>query len=108
MNGRLNELLDYLDLHFDYIFIDTCPVSPVTDAYIISPLCDATLYIIRQGVTPRFYLKKMDEQLKIKPLKNMAIVFNGIKAGGGRYGYGYGYGYGYTEETKSKGKKVKV
>lgn len=108
MNGRLNELLAYLDQHFDFILIDTCPVSPVTDAYIISPLCDATLYIIRQGVTPRFYLKKMDEQLKIKPLKNMAIVFNGIKAGGGRYGYGYGYGYGYTEETKSKGKKVKV
>lgn len=108
MNGRLNELLDYLDQHFDHILIDTCPVSPVTDAYIISPLCDATLYIIRQGITPRFYLKRMDEQLKIKPLKNMAIVFNGIKAGGGRYGYGYGYGYGYTEDANIKIRKTKA
>jgi tyrosine-protein kinase Etk/Wzc len=102
MNGRLSELLAYLDQHFDYILIDTCPVSPVTDAYIISPMCDATLYVIRQGVTPKYFLKKLDEHLKIKSLKNTAIVCNGIKAAGsGKYGYGYGYGYGYFEEAKS-------
>ena len=36
------------------------------------------------------------------PLKNVAIIFNGIKARGfinRNFGYGYGYGYGsYYEE----------
>src|SRR5258708_34297968 len=36
MNGRLEELLKYLDTIFDYIIIVTAPVNPLTDAYLIS------------------------------------------------------------------------
>jgi tyrosine-protein kinase Etk/Wzc len=103
LNGRMLELLAYLELHFDYIIVDTAPINPVTDAYIISPMCDATLFVIRHGYTPRLYLQKLDEQNKIRQLKNMAIIFNGVKNRGyGNYGYGYGYGYGYTDETDTK------
>lgn len=101
LNGRLQELLKYLDLHFDYIIIDTAPVSPVTDAYIVSPMCDATLFVMRHGYTPRFHLQRLGEMKGIRELKNMAIIFNGVKNRG--YGnYGYGYGYGYTEEEPKK------
>ena len=105
VNGKLEELLAYLDKTFDYILIDTAPVSPVTDAYLISPLCDATLYVIRHGVTPKMFVQKMDEQNKIRELKNRAIVFNGVKQRGVKgYGnsYGYGNGYGYTEDNPKK------
>lgn len=113
VNGKLQELFAYLETHFDYIIIDTAPISPVTDAYIISPLCDATLYVIRHGFTPRMYVQKLDEYNKINRLKNVAIVFNGVQARGYAnygygYGYGYGYSYGYTEDdslSKKKGKK---
>lgn len=102
MNGRLQELLHYLESVFDYIIIDTAPVNPVTDAYILSPLCDATLYVIRHGITPRNYIQKLDEHNKIKGLNNMAIIFNGVRNRGfSKYGYGYGYGYGYTSEEKT-------
>src|ERR1035437_5764925 len=37
-NGKLPELLTWLEKTFDYIIIDTAPVNPITDAYIISPL----------------------------------------------------------------------
>jgi len=111
LNGKLDELLQYLDTIFDYILIDTAPVGPVTDAYILSPLCDATLYVVRHKVTPKGYIKMLDENIKIRGLKNLAIVFNGVKTrgmGGINYGYGYGYGkdysYGYGEEKKSKKK----
>lgn len=108
LNGRLPDLLNYLESHFDYIIIDTAPVNPVTDAYIVSPMCDATLFVIRHGYTPRFYLQKLDDQNKIRELKNMAIIFNGVKNRGySNYGYGYGYGYGYTEEHDAKEKKRK-
>lgn len=105
LNGRMQELLSYLEKQFDYIIIDTAPVSPVTDAYILSPMCDATLFVIRHAYTPRVYLKKLDEQNRIRELKNMAIIFNGVQNKG--YGnYGYGYGYAYTEEHESKKKKT--
>jgi len=106
-NGRLQDLLEYLQTHSDYILIDTAPVNPVTDAFIISPMCDVSLYVVRDSYTPKLFLKKLAEKLRTQSLKNPAIVFNGIKGKGfGRYGYGYGngygYGYGYTEDVKEK------
>lgn len=112
LNGMLQELLTYLETIFDYIIIDTAPVRPVTDALILSPMCDATLYIVRHDVTPKAHIKMLDETMNIHKLKNMAIVFNGIKKRGiGAYDYGYGYGYtngygyGYSEDDKKKKKR---
>lgn len=119
MNGRMDELLKYLETIFDYIVIDTAPVSPVTDAYLLSPMCDATLYVVRHGVTPKASIKVLDANMLVRPLKNVAIIFNGVRNRGfGQYGYGYGYGYshggnyGYfadkTEKTKKARKKAKA
>ncbi|HEX6430595.1 MAG TPA: polysaccharide biosynthesis tyrosine autokinase [Niastella sp.] len=106
MNNRLPELLTYLDAIFDYIIIDTAPVGPVTDAYIISPYCDATLYIIRHKHTPKILVEQIDKNSKVNILKNMAIVFNGIRPKGfGKHHYGYGYGYGDGYAYKEKRKK---
>lgn len=111
LNGKLQELLAYLDPVFDFIIIDTAPVSPVTDAYILSPLCDATLYVVRHGYTPKTAIKMLEHNNTVRELKNVGIVFNDVKARGigkNDYGYGYGYGggygYGYEEET---GKKIR-
>ena len=100
-NGRLAELLTHLEQSFDYIIIDTAPVNPVTDAFIISPLADVTLFVIRHDYTPKVFLQKLTQQHKISTLKNPAIIYNGIRGKGvNKYGYGYGYGYGYTEDEK--------
>ncbi len=96
LNGKIAELFQYLEEEFDYIVIDTSPVNPVTDAYILSDFCDLTLYVVRHKYTPKTFIKTLDETNKFKPLKNLAIVFNGIKPRGfikGNFGYGYGYGY---------------
>jgi capsular exopolysaccharide synthesis family protein len=107
--NRLQDLLNYLDGIFDYIIIDSAPVGPVTDAYIISPYCDATLYIVRHKHTPKVLVEQIDKNSKVNILKNMAIVFNGIRPRGfGKHHYGYGYGYGdgyaYKEKRKQKTK----
>ena len=109
--SRLQELLTYLDGIFDYIIIDSAPVGPVTDAYIISPYCDATLYIVRHKHTPKVLVEQIDKNSKVNKLKNMAIVFNGIRPRGfgkHHYGYGYGYGDGYAYQEKRKLKKQKT
>lgn len=92
LNGRLEKLLAYLDQHFESIIIETAPVSAVSDAYIISRLCDATLYVIREGVTSREDILNLDDNTKIRELKNPAIIYNGIKRVGlSKYGYEYNY-----------------
>jgi tyrosine-protein kinase Etk/Wzc len=98
LSDRFEQLLKYLDKEFDFIIIETAPVSAVTDAYIVSKFCDATLYIIRQGLTRRGDIKLLEDNLKIRGLHNAAVIFNGVKLrNGGKYGYGYGYGYGFKE-----------
>lgn len=100
LDSRLAKLLEYLDGSFDYILCDTAPIQPVTDAYIISEFCDTTLFVVRHRYTPKAMIQLLDENNKIKALKNLSIIFNGVKSRGflamtGGIGYGYGYGYGY-------------
>ncbi|MEO6000841.1 MAG: polysaccharide biosynthesis tyrosine autokinase [Chitinophagaceae bacterium] len=101
MNGKIEDLMDFLNGIFDYIIVDIAPVGPVTDAYVLSTLCDVTLYIIRHKYTPKIFVERMDENNKIKKLKNVALVFNGILPRGfskNNYGYGYGYGHEYNQD----------
>lgn len=108
LNGELERLLNALKERFDYIIIDSAPVGLVTDARLISPYCDATLYVVRHQRTPKNYLKLVEELYQNKELGKLNIVFNGIKRQGvAGYGYGSGYGdingYGYTEVAKKPG-----
>jgi tyrosine-protein kinase Etk/Wzc len=102
-NGKVNEIIDYLDNIFDIVIIDTSPIVLVTDAYILSPLCNATLYIIKHKYTPKALVKRIDEEAQINPINNPAIIFNGVKIRGffkNNYGYGYDYVYGNREKDK--------
>lgn len=102
-NGRLVNLLNNLEASHDYVIIDTAPVNPVTDAFILSPLCNLTLFVIRHNYTPKIFIQKLEQYYRTNRFIHPAIIYNGIKSKGfGKYGYGYGYGYeygyGYTEE----------
>lgn len=109
MNGKTEELLKQLDEKFDFIIIDTAPVMPVTDAYILSPYCDATLFVVRHGYTPKVFVERLDENNKINHLNNVAVVFNGVTPRGfGSSHYGYGYGYGYIYDDRESRKRISL
>jgi capsular exopolysaccharide synthesis family protein len=103
MSKKVPELFDYLSEIFDYIIVDTAPVGLLSDAYVLSNYCDATLYVVRHKHTRKVSIQRLDANNKINELKNMAIVFNGVRSRGfGKNGYGYGYGYGYLHKEKRK------
>jgi len=104
LTGRVEHLLQQLNEMFDYVVIDTPPVGLVTDAYLVSRYCDATLYVVRHGYTPKLQVSRIDNNNKINKLNNLAIVFNGVQPRGfGNKKYGYGYGYGYiAKERKAR------
>lgn len=118
--NKVRSLIHYLEKNFDYVVIDTSPIALVTDGYLLTGLCDATLFVVRHKYTPKVFVKRLEENLRINPIKNPAIIFNGVKAKGilrKRYGYGYGYGYDYAyggryrknqQEKKTEKKEVEV
>ena len=94
----LSILMDYLDAEFDLVIIDSPPVALVSDAYKLSHYCNATVYVIRHGYTPKVIIKRFDTSNTVNPLVNPVIVFNGVKKRGfgiKNSGYGYDYKYGY-------------
>jgi len=111
LNGRLKELFNYLEEVFDFIIVDTPPVEPVTDAYILAKYCDNTLFVIRHRYTPKAIVQLLDQNNKIKAFKNIAIVFNGVKPRGfikHAYAYGFGFGYEYVNNEKNRKRESAV
>ena len=103
-NGRINELMNYLEASFDYIIIDTAPANAITDAYVLSSRCDVTLYVVRHNHTPKILIERLDHG---QQLKNIMIVFNDIRQRGfGKYHFGTGYGYGYGYNAKKIKKEI--
>lgn len=100
-NGRVEELIQNLNQLFDVVVIDTSPMVLVTDGYMLTHLCDTTLYVVRHQYTPKVLVRRIDANNLINPIHNPAIVFNGVKQRGllaANYGYGYGYDYIYGKQ----------
>ena len=101
---NFSSMMEKLKEKFDYIIIDSAPIGPVTDSQLLGGYADTTVYVVRHGLTPKVFLRMINDLYEQKKFNNMAIVFNGLRRRGfsilsygygyGSYGYGYGYGYG--------------
>nr|HPR20938.1 polysaccharide biosynthesis tyrosine autokinase [Proteiniphilum sp.] len=90
---------------FDYIIIDSAPVSQVTDTLILNRISDATVYVCRANYSSKGNLRYANEMMAQNRLKNMVLVVNDVDQFHHAYGYGYGRGYGYGYGKKKKKKK---
>jgi len=100
LSDKFKEMIAQLRESYDYIFLDCPPAEIVADASIVSALADLTIYVLRSGLMDKRTLPQIQELSDSGRYTRMAVVLNGVKAEGGKYGYGkYGYGkggYGYT------------
>ena len=87
---KLVYLINELKISFDYIIIDTAPVGLVADAFSLSSLIDATIYLMRFNYTLKSQVEVVNNIYKNKTLPNPSIVFNdATKQNGSGYGYDY-------------------
>lgn len=109
---KMSSLMKAVREAFDYIIVDTPPVSVVTDAAVMSRLVDGVVLVVRPGVTTI-----QGAQLSKKNLENvnahiLGVILNGYNAKktGKKDGYYYTYSYDYyqhddVEAASSKTKK---
>ena len=94
---NLEEFIQKAKEEYDYVIVDTAPTMLVTDTLLISKYADATLFVVRAGITDKKLLQFSKELAKNKKLNNMAYVLNAVgKIKKGNYNYGYAYGYNNT------------
>ena len=105
-NPRFQEILDSLGSEYDYVVIDTPPVSFFTDASMISEYADAGIYLVRQDYVEARYVREGMEMLANSDLKLVGYVLNYVEAGFLKYGYHnyyYGKSYRYYKQKVSDG-----
>ncbi|VXC31000.1 Tyrosine protein kinase [Flavobacterium sp. 9AF] len=99
MNKKVGDMFAELKKEYDYIIVDTAPVSLVTDTLLIAKYANAFIYVTRANFLDKRMLELPERLYKEKKLPNMSILINDTEINTS-YGYGYGYGYGQTMEKK--------
>jgi capsular exopolysaccharide synthesis family protein len=75
---KMAETLGYLKQHYDYIFIDSPPVIPVSDAVVLSTVVDGLIFVVQGQMTPKPIVKEALAQLGQRHSKILGLVLNRV------------------------------
>ena len=100
-NPRMKKLIDDMSQRYDYILVDTPPVSIVSDACEVANVTDGVLFLVRQNETEKEAVIRGIKQLELSNSRLLGFVLNGIIDDGGK-GYKYRYRYRYRYKYRSK------
>jgi capsular exopolysaccharide synthesis family protein len=79
-------LLKSLAARYDYVVVDSPPLTSITDTLLLSGYVDGILFVVNGQVSPRELVKSAREQLQDRPV--LGVVLNGISTPK-KYGYYY-------------------
>ena len=79
-------LLKSLAARYDYVVVDSPPLTSITDTLLLSGYVDGILFVVNGLVSPRELVKSAREQLQDRPV--LGVVLNGISTPK-KYGYYY-------------------
>jgi capsular exopolysaccharide synthesis family protein len=103
---KMEELLQDLSTRYDYVLMDTPPLSMVTDAAILGHITDGVLFVVRShriaADAARAAMRKL-QQIDVNVLGAVVTCYNAkkaLKGSGYSYRYSYGYEYGYGKQKK--------
>ena len=104
-SDKFTQMIRFLREKFDYVLIDTPPLSLFIDAAVIAPRTDGTVLICGSGQVGYKQAQDALEQLKNSKANILGCVLN--KVADKHFDYGYGYKnrrysryYGYSDDKK--------
>ena len=102
MRDRVDELFKTVKNQYDYVIVDSAPVSLVADTLLIAKHADCFIYVARANFLEKRLLSIPNNLYSENKLPNMCILLNDTDSA-----KGYGYGYGVHIEKGSWFKKRK-
>ena len=100
---KMINLLESLKTRFDYIFIDTPPVMPVTDSCVLGAMADGIIMVVQAGRTQRDIVKHAEHRLSHAHANLLGYVMTNIEYHLPQYLYRYVHKY---SDNAYYGKKV--
>lgn len=89
--GRLRQLLDELENHFDVIVIDAPPSLGFADATLLGSVCNGTLFTVESGKTRTRAALTALNQLQISGVRLLGAVLTKAPLSAEDYSYSYRY-----------------
>lgn len=101
----MKKLVDDLKKAFDYVILDTPPVSVVTDAAILGRYADGALLCVRSNFAPKETVQLAKERLTAVGVRILGVVLTGFDAKNDNKSSAYSYTYEYEYKSKNKSDK---
>ena len=92
--SSMDRIISRLNTMSDLVIFDTPPVGAVTDATVLSTLCDGVVLVVEQGRTRIPVIQRTCETLQGVGADVLGIVLNKAKSSKNDYYYEYYYGKG--------------
>jgi succinoglycan biosynthesis transport protein ExoP len=92
---EMTKVLKGLQEQFDYVFIDSSPVLPVSDAVLLATMVDGVLLVVDGQKTPRQAVKNARARLTSAKIKILGVLLNRVDVLEGSYAGYYGHYYQY-------------
>lgn len=103
---RMEQLISGMKARFDYVFIDTPPVMPLTDPCILAPMADGVILALQAGRTQRDTVNHMEHRLLQAHANILGYVLTNIEYHVPSYLYKYINEYAnyasYNNNTKEE------
>lgn len=97
----MGTVLERLKRDYEYVFIDTPPVLPVTDALVVAPMVDGVVLVTRLGRTTRERVRRAQAAIRRVNATIFGVVPNQAGKGADRdYRYGYKYAGSHKKGDK--------
>lgn len=106
-SAKMKHFIEELKQIYDFIILDTPPITMVTDAQILAQYTDGCLLVVSSGEAERDLVIKAKDLLEKVNAKTLGVVINKMDSSKrGYYHYQYEYG-GQSKDGKGKRKGKK-
>lgn len=90
---QMIEFLKTVSKRYDYVFIDTPPVTIVTDSLVLAKHIAGYVFVVRQRIADSDTFRYAIQRFELVDARILGIVFNDVKTDEAGYGYYKKYGY---------------
>lgn len=90
--ASLDDIINQLKQHYDYIILDTAPVGLVNDSLQLGRLADLCVYVCRADYTLKASFGMINGLSAENKLPNMCLVLNGVDLSKKKHSFYYGVG----------------
>lgn len=92
----LAEFIEEVKARYDFVIIDTPPLTSINDTFSIVNLADGLVFVVRAGQTSMRFARNALAAVKQREGRILGVVVNGITADNPHYYYNYYYHAYYT------------